>query len=88
MNRRGRGRPRGSKNRQYDQVEVEPSRCRKCGSTAKAPYFNVRIAETPHQCDRQGREFNYTAWKRTLCLDCGQHRVDIVKTVHDPRQNG
>jgi hypothetical protein len=54
---------------------VERSRCKKCGSVNRAPYFNVRRLDyagvTP-----DGRTYKQVVWRRTRCLDCGQYRDD------------
>jgi predicted Zn-ribbon and HTH transcriptional regulator len=58
-------------------VEVEPSRCRKCGSTNRTSYLgNPQIQKISGFKD--GREYNEIHKKRTSCQNCGQHRFDKI----------
>jgi len=70
------GRPRGAKNHQADTVAVEPSRCRRCGSTERGPYFNRREREYPAGVDPEGRLATHVVWRRCVCKKCGQVRDD------------
>jgi len=69
------GRPSGTKNHDCDRVEVVVSRCMKCDSTERAPYHGTKELKysgaTP-----DGREYNRVFWRKTVCLVCGQHRID------------
>lgn len=69
---RGPGRPLGSENRDYDIVDVQPSCCKKCGSTSRSDYEG-RPDEHEQLTDTH---INVTIWRRTRCLDCGQWRKD------------
>jgi len=75
--KRGPGRPKGSKNLKVDdRVVVEPSRCKKCGSTNRGPYSDhPRAHEFPGI--RNGLPYSRQVWRRCRCLDCGQYRLDI-----------
>ena len=63
------GRPKGAKSEPADTVIIEPSRCKRCNSAARSPYYNktVRIIA--------GKRLT---WRRCRCLDCHQLRVDKV----------
>jgi len=69
------GRPRGARNRDLDTVSGEATRCRKCGSTDREPYFGKRTLDyagtTP-----DGKPYTRVVWRRTVCRSCGQHRMD------------
>lgn len=74
--RKTKGRPKGSKNHDVDQVDGELTRCARCGSTNRSKYFSKterQIAGT----DVHGKPYTHIVWRRTRCLDCGQHRVDV-----------
>lgn len=65
---------------QADQVEVEASRCRKCGSTERTGYENTRTTRLSSAAvDRDGNPYNLIKWKRTKCLGCGQSRDDVFR---------
>lgn len=74
-----RGRPKGSKNKSVPTIDVVKSVCPTCGSSKRSPYFNKR-----EKCfigvDRDGNVFEKVTWRRTKCLDCGQHRDDRTYT--------
>lgn len=80
-----RGRPRGSPNRQVEQVDVPASSCTKCGSTRRGAYFNRRDVQLQGVCPRTGTAFTKIVYRRTACLDCGQHRDDR-QLVNEPEQ--
>ncbi len=65
------GRPAGSRNRQYDIVELIPTKCR-CGSINRTPYGpNPETHRQPFSdC------VIVTTWQKTQCTDCGQWRKD------------
>lgn len=68
------GRPAGAANREYDEVEAAPTRCRQCGSTSRSAYFgrNTVVQTGEHE----GRPYNRIVWRRCRCEACGQHRFD------------
>ena len=70
------GRPQGSTNKQVDQATAEVSTCRMCQSTRRAPYMNK--VEQQIAGVRNGKPFTHIVWRRTRCLDCGQHRSDVT----------
>lgn len=69
------GRPAGSPNEQAVQTTVPISRCPKCGSTERVPYYNRReraiSGVTP-----DGHPYTHVVWRRTRCENCGQVRDD------------
>ena len=71
-----RGRPPGAKTIK-DIVEVEPSRCKKCGSSNRTDYQNVYFRDFP------GLEFSRIYYRSCKCLDCGQARRDLER-VYPP----
>lgn len=80
-----RGRPRGSPNHQVEQIELPASICPKCGSTRRAPYFNRREVTVAGVCSKTGMAYTAVIWRRTVCLDCGQHRVDR-QLINEPAE--
>ena len=72
--RRGPGRPKGSKQTVPDFVNVEPSRCKRCGSTRRSDYYGK--TEQAFRGEHNGRPFTHIVRRRTRCLDCGQLRID------------
>lgn len=77
------GRPTGAKTEPRDIVPTTSTRCRKCDSTQRSKYTQVRsrklIGTAP-----DGRPFNYVEWKRCRCKNCGQARIDQVFSLLDP----
>ena len=71
---RGPGRPKGSTNADADVIIVEPSRCRRCGSTRRGDYYGK--TEQTFQGVHNGQPFTHIVRRRTKCLDCAQCRVD------------
>jgi len=81
---RARGRPKGSTNAEADVITVEPSRCRRCGSTRRSEYYGK--AEQAFHGVHNGRLFAHIARRRTKRVDCGQLRID--RTYENrPRRN-
>jgi hypothetical protein len=76
-------RPPGSKNLQRDEVMVEPSRCKRCKSTNRAPYLGNPTVEWAPGTDINGNPFTHVIGRRTECADCGQARRDI-SYMNDP----
>ena len=71
---RGPGRPKGSTNADADVITVEPSRCRRCGSTRRSDYYGK--TEQAFCGEHNGQPFTHIVRRRTKCLDCGQSRID------------
>ena len=57
---------------------VETSRCKNCGSTSRTKYHNT-IKRKLGGIDENGKKYTHTTWKRTICKNCDQHRVDIFR---------
>lgn len=70
-----RGRPRGAKNQKVPVVDSTPTTCPGCGSSDRVPYYAIRKKEINSRLP-DGRVFDCVTWRRTLCKNCGQHRVD------------
>jgi predicted Zn-ribbon and HTH transcriptional regulator len=69
------GRPQGATTAERDLVDVPPSRCARCESTKRTPYYELkRIEGQGHAPD--GRPYTAVILRPTRCLDCGQHRYD------------
>ena len=72
----------------YEQVDVIPPACRKCGSTDRTGYVNVRTIEISGET-ATGQPYTQMTLKRTMCKGCGQHRIDRVfenpKTMYESR---
>ena len=65
-------------------VTVPTSRCPKCDSTERTPYFGC--TEQEHDgVDEKGRPFTHIVRRRTRCLNCGQARID---RSHENRASG
>ena len=61
------GRPKGSKTQQHPVVEIEKTKCPKCGSTDRDPYLHTTKRELCGQL---------VIWRKCRCSNCGQIRVD------------
>ena len=72
--RRRPGRPKGSTNADADGIIVEPSRCRRCGSTRRGDYYGK--TGQAFRGEHNGQPFTHIVRRRTKCLDCGQVRID------------
>ena len=70
------GRPAGSPNQKLSQAEAKPSHCPKCGSARRGPYRAKQVQEFHSTDSATGEPFTHIIRRRTVCLDCGQHRVD------------
>jgi len=68
------GRPKGSTNADADVITVEPSRCKRCGSTRRGDYYGR--TEQAFQGVQDGLPFTHIVRRRTKCLDCRQLRID------------
>ena len=71
-----RGRPTGSKTQTPDFADVLPSRCKRCGSTERDPYFGPVVSQRYNGTDPQGRHYNLIVRRRTRCKACRQLRID------------
>lgn len=75
------GRPQGSSNKPVEHAAGELTRCPGCQSTKRGPYTtkNVQtyVGEAP-----DGKPFTRILRRRTVCLDCGQHRIDRHYEYH------
>jgi hypothetical protein len=80
------GRPKGSPNREVDQVEAPATACTKCGSTRREPYFNKRVIETAGIDPKTGQGYTAIVYRRTICTDCGQFRDDRT-LVNEPKRS-
>jgi hypothetical protein len=75
------GRPKGSPNREVDQVEAPATACTKCGSTRREPYFNKRVIETAGIDPKTGQGYTAIVYRRTIC-DCGHARPPVPRRPH------
>lgn len=76
-------RPKGSRNLERDYVDVDLSRCAKCGGTEREPYTNTATQVYPGM--RDGKPYNRIVRNHTRCKTCGQARVDrVYKYVPEP----
>lgn len=64
------GRPEGAKNA-TEIVHIEPSRCKKCGSSRRSAYRGSRT-----QRFGSGTAMTAIIFRHCTCLNCGQSRVD------------
>lgn len=62
---------------QIEQSVAHVSRCKKCGSTRRAPYHGRKELSFAG-LDKDAQPYTHVVWRRTACLDCGQARVDRV----------
>ncbi len=74
----GRGRPKGAANKNYEHATAEPTRCKKCGSTERSPYFGVYTQAFAGV--RDGQPYTHIVRRKTFCRnpDCGQLRIDTA----------
>lgn len=75
MAKREKGRPAGSRNRQYVHATAQPSRCPTCGSTEREAYFRTMETEY-HGIDPAGQPYTHILRRWTHCAACGQARID------------
>ena len=69
-----------AKRKEPDMVEVQVSKCQKCGSTRRSEYHGTQTIEQAFPgIASDGTEYTHTIWRRCACLDCGQHRIDIYR---------
>jgi predicted Zn-ribbon and HTH transcriptional regulator len=80
---KSKGRPKGSPNREIDQVDAPASTCPKCGSTKRGPYFNRRDLPYAGTCQATGQVYTSIVIRRCECSDCGQFRDDR-QLVNEP----
>jgi hypothetical protein len=74
------GRPEGARN-VTTVTDVEPSRCKKCGSSRRSRYRTGRRKEF------SGQPYTAIIYRRCHCLDCRQQRVDREKVYPPSEQN-
>jgi predicted nucleic-acid-binding Zn-ribbon protein len=70
-----RGRPAGRKSQAAEIAEASPSRCPKCGSTEREPYWKKREVEASGTT-ADGHVFDTIVLRWTKCAHCRQTRVD------------
>lgn len=66
---------KGIPNKQYDECDVEPSRCKKCGSTERSAYrpmAEALVTRTP-----SGLPATHAVWRACECKNCKQTRRDV-----------
>lgn len=63
------------KRKPREQVQVEISGCPKCGSTKRTKYHHRTDQE--YRGAWKGKPCTHIIRRRTECLECGQHRIDI-----------
>jgi hypothetical protein len=80
---KAKGRPKGSANRDVDQVDAPATACPKCGSTRREAYFNRRDLAVQGVCFLTQKPYTSIIIRRTSCSDCGQHRDDR-QLVNEP----
>ena len=77
MSNQSSGRPPESGNRQYVNAVFGPSRCPRCGSTQRVPYFGRLPEQAFEGYTGDGEPYTHIVRRRTKCCGCGQFRVDI-----------
>lgn len=71
--RSSRGRPKGSRNREYQTVDQIPAQCTKCYSTKlRIVDGNKPIIRELSGLMRDGARYTRVRWDRKKCMDCGQ----------------
>ncbi|WP_417625139.1 hypothetical protein [Paremcibacter congregatus] len=73
---RGPGRPPGTGGGQRQEVIGTLTRCKKCESTERAPYYGT-VTRDIRGIDPAGKEYNRITWRRTKCSNCQQARTDV-----------
>lgn len=66
---------KGIPNKQYDECDVEPSRCKRCGSTERTAYrpmTEAKVNRTP-----SGLPATHAIWRACECKNCKQTRRDV-----------
>jgi len=61
--------------RHAPQVEAGVTRCPACGSSSRTAYFAV-TAQEHGGISPDGKPYTHIVRRRTVCRNCGQHRVD------------
>ena len=64
-----------TKRKQYQQVDVIPPACPKCGSTKRNGYHNTKTMNYPG-ITASGVRYDRIIWRRTECGNCGQRIVE------------
>jgi len=78
------GRPKGSPNKDADIAPGKLTRCHACGSTERSKYTS-RVTHAYRGTTPDGDPYTHIVWRRCICTDCGQHRVD---KHHENRPKG
>jgi len=71
------GRPSGAKNIERDLNDVEPSRCKRCGSFDREKYTHKTVVNFDG-VSPAGEPYTSIVLRYTRCANpqCGQHRID------------
>ena len=85
--KRSPGRPEGSPNVKADQSEVVLSRCAKCGSTEREPYFGTPF-EVPFAGEKDGKPYTHVVKKRTKWLKQIKHLLTSAINLFLEIKNG
>lgn len=78
--RKSRGRPKGSQTAPKPVANAPASRCPKCDGTNRTPYTNTRTVDASGT-EPDGAVYDQVTFRRTICRDCGQHRVDRTPRI-------
>jgi nitrate reductase cytochrome c-type subunit len=71
------GRPKGSENRDYAQAIGDgTTRCPACNCTDRTDYEGSPTVVEANGTDPDGKPYDKVTIRRTMCLGCGQHRLD------------
>jgi len=74
VERKGPGRPPGSRNPKVKEIAVVPPGCPRCGSTKRSAYWGKRERRIDGQVD--GKKYRKVVWRRCRCEECGQVRIE------------
>ncbi len=66
------GRPKGSKNKQYDLVREIPAACRMCGSTDLVLVKWNKPLVRRISGKIEGRIYDHVRWDQKVCKNCNQ----------------
>ena len=69
------GRPVGSKTSDPDLVDTVATRCKVCGCTDRAPYYETTRIDGEGLAP-DGRPYTRVVLRKTKCEGCQQHRID------------
>jgi hypothetical protein len=68
------------------EVDVELSRCPRCGSTSRTGYHSTKCRAITGTLP-DGRPYKLVVWKRTQCRDCGLNRIDRFHLKRKPKKS-